>query len=86
MLVSNNNNEAALAKANRPPDAKIHSHRYHRAQMTPVDDHDVDEKIKAKQYGLVVGSKHPLVHELAAMLRPKRSAISSIVDDIAFSI
>ncbi|CAI5707121.1 unnamed protein product [Peronospora effusa] len=79
MLVSNNN-EAALAVANRPPDTKKQG-RNHRSQMIPVA--VVDEEMKTKQHGLVVGPKHPLVHELTAMLRPKRPAVSSNEDDNA---
>ncbi|CAI5735699.1 unnamed protein product [Peronospora destructor] len=75
-----NNNEAALAVANRPPDIKEQG-RIHRTQIAPVD--NVDEEMKTKRHGLVVGPKHPLVHELAAMLRPKRPTVSSNEDDNA---
>ncbi|GMF44678.1 unnamed protein product [Phytophthora fragariaefolia] len=73
MLVSNNDEEpeAALAEANRPPDAKAQAGGDRRSKTAP-DAGAVDTEAPADWavHGLALSPKHPLAHEMVAMLRP----------------
>ncbi|KAE9003474.1 hypothetical protein PF010_g14033 [Phytophthora fragariae] len=89
MRVSNND-EAALAEVNRPPDAKAQANGDRRSKTAPVDTKadavDTEEAadwIRDAVHGLALSPKHPLAHELLAMLRPPHepSNASSNEDD-----
>ncbi|GMF65244.1 unnamed protein product [Phytophthora lilii] len=84
MLVSNNDEEpeAALAEAGRPPDAKAPG-RGRRSQAATAGPTETDW-VRDAVHGLALSPKHPLAHELAAMLRaPEQSNASSNEDDAA---
>ncbi|KAG6622924.1 Dynactin subunit 1 [Phytophthora cinnamomi] len=88
MLVSNNDEEpeVALADANRPPDAKTQG-RSDRRSKTGADTIDTEAEttdwIRDAVHGLALSPRHPLAHEMAAMLRPPQdpSNASSNEDD-----